>query len=169
MARSRGSRRQPGAGSAHRRESWVPALEIGTGVGDPRAVQLQRTCVCPTCVHKSNACAGVGVGLQRLRRCVRWPTGVRVGYTRWRSVQALEIRGPCNSNVRALVQCACITPTPAQGWELGGREMPSDPSQPAGPRCRGGALPRRLSPFRPNRSDRKSRRVSSSSRPLSDA
>ena len=41
-------------------ESWVQALEIGTGVGDPRAAQLSRMYVCPTVVHNSNACPGVG-------------------------------------------------------------------------------------------------------------
>ena len=50
-----------GRASAHSRESWVRALEIGTCVGDPRAVYLQRVCGCPTWVHKSNACAGAGV------------------------------------------------------------------------------------------------------------
>ena len=42
---------------AHSRESWVRTLEIGTYVGDPRPVQLQRLCVCPTGEHNSNACA----------------------------------------------------------------------------------------------------------------
>ena len=54
----------PASAPAHRRESWVRALEIGTNVGDRRGVDLQRLCVCPTCVHNSNACAlsGPGVG-----------------------------------------------------------------------------------------------------------
>ena len=167
MARSRGSRRQPGAGSAHRRE-------LGTRVGDRYGRWRIRGRATPTdvrlsnvCVHKSNACAGWESGLQRLRRCVRWPTGVRVGYSRvgdryrrWRSA------GRATPTSVRFVQRACITPTPAQG---GSRAVA---------RCRdrshralmpGRSVTRRLSPFRPNRSDRKSRRVSSSSRPLSDA
>ena len=41
--------------------------------------------------------------------------GVGDRYTRWRSVHALEIRGPCNSNGCALVQRPYLTPTPALG------------------------------------------------------
>ena len=33
-------------------------MEIGTCVGDRRGVDVQRLCVCPTCVPNSNACAG---------------------------------------------------------------------------------------------------------------
>ena len=47
----------------------------------------------------------------------RWPTGVRVGYVRWRSVRALEIGGACNSNGCAFVQPLYVTPTPAPGRE----------------------------------------------------
>ena len=48
---------------ADRRWRSVRGLEIGTDVGDPRAVRLSRLCVCPTCVHKSNARAGTGVAV----------------------------------------------------------------------------------------------------------
>ncbi len=39
-----------------RRESWVQALDNGTGVGQPRAFFLSRPCGSPTHVHNSNAC-----------------------------------------------------------------------------------------------------------------
>ena len=60
-------------------ESWVRTLEIGTGVGDRRGVQLQRLCVCPTSVRNSNACAGaeqvceVGRGQRTRSDAVRGP------------------------------------------------------------------------------------------------
>ena len=46
---------------------WVRALEMGTGVGDRRGVDLQRMCVCPTCVPNSNACAGAQLCGTRVR------------------------------------------------------------------------------------------------------
>ena len=97
MARSRGSRRQPGA-----RVCLLgvrvghPRLEIGTGVGDPRPVHSTDV-VCPTCVHKSNARAG-GVGFNVCAGALlyRRELGTRVG-----DRQALKIRRAVQPNVRA--------------------------------------------------------------------
>ena len=87
----------------------------------------------------SNGCAFVQrvYITQRLRRgsavCARRESGTGVGdrYRRWRSVRALEIRRPCNSNGCAFVQRAHITPTPAPGLRVGRRgDSSGTPSNP---------------------------------------
>ena len=105
---------------AHSRESWVRTLEIGTYVGDPRPVQLQRLCVCPTGEHNSNACASRESGPTPAPRACTDPEPCELGtyvgdrYAHWRSVRMLEIHAPCNSNGCAFVQRVYITPTPAR-------------------------------------------------------
>jgi hypothetical protein len=56
-----------------------------------------------------------GPPISNARPARRSLVGVGDRYIRWRSVHALEIRGPCNSNGCALVQRPYLTPTPALG------------------------------------------------------
>jgi len=73
-------------------------LEVGTDVGDPRAVRLSRLCACPTCVLKSNACAAAVAGCLGADR-------------RWRSVRGLEIGTDVGDPRAVRLSRLCVCPT----------------------------------------------------------